>query len=77
MGSGGRPDKLIFFYTNNDLLTSTGAEQIQQEFNMLNNLFDRLGPRTNTSKMVSMLCQPWQSVRGHLAEAYSIWMTGV
>ena len=59
-----------FFYTDNRLLDYTREEQLQWEFNMLTNLFDRVGLRMDVRKTVSVVCQPCQSVGGNPAEAY-------
>ena len=45
-----------FFYADNRLLASTRAEQFQQAFNVLADILDRVGPRMNVGKMVSMVC---------------------
>ena len=44
---------------------------------MLTDLFDRVGIRINVRKMVSMVCQTYQSVGGNSDESYKIQMAGV
>ena len=66
-----------YSYSGNGPLASARAEWIHQKFNVLTNLFDRLGLRTNTGKSVIIVCQPRQSVVGYPAEAEERRMTGM
>ena len=66
-----------FFYAEDSILASTRAERIHKEFNVLKNLLDRMDLRNNVRNTVSMVCKPFQSVGGNLAETYARWMMGV
>ena len=47
-----------YFYAGDGLLASTWEKQLQRSFNVLMELFYRVGMHTNVGKMVSMVCQP-------------------
>ena len=49
---------LAYFYTDNGILAMNRANHLQQEFDNLMELFDRVGLHTNVDKIVSMYCQP-------------------
>ena len=51
---------VTFFYVDNRFLDYTREERLQQEFNMLTNLFDRVGLIMNVRKTVSVVCQTCQ-----------------
>ena len=51
-------DLVAYLYADDGLVTSTQTERLQRVFNVLTNLFDRVGLRTNMINMVSMACQP-------------------
>ena len=51
-------DLAAYFYAENGLIASTQTERLQREFAILTCLFDQVGLRTSTQKMVSMSCQP-------------------
>ena len=46
-----------YLYADYGLLTSTSLERLQQSFDTLTELFDRLVLRTNVSKTISIYCQ--------------------
>ena len=45
-----------YFYADDDLLTSTQVEQLQQAFNTLTELFNQVGLRTNIANTANMDC---------------------
>ena len=47
-----------YFYDNDGLVLLNQLKRLQREFDVLNGLFDQVGLRTNTRKMVSMKFQP-------------------
>ena len=65
-----------YFYADDGFLASTRATRLQRVFNVLTELFDRVGLRTNVGKTVSMACQPCCAIGGHSSEAYGLRMTG-
>ena len=51
-------DLAAYFYAENDLVTLTQLERLQRVFDVLNEIFDRVGLRANTRKTVGMVCHP-------------------
>ena len=45
-----------YLYADNGLIVSTRPERLQREFDVLTGIFDWVGLRTNTRKIVSMVC---------------------
>ena len=60
------------FYAGDGILASTRATRIQWVFDVLPELFDRVGLRTNAGKTVSMTCPPFHKIEGHSTEAYGL-----
>ena len=59
-----------YFYTYNGIVVSNQPERLQRAFDVLTDLFDQIGLRTNTRKMVSITCQPchmhvWMSLEAY------------
>ena len=48
---------VVYLYDNNGLIASTQLERLHRAFDILTDLFDRVGLRENTRKMVIMACQ--------------------
>ena len=46
-----------YFYADNRLVNLTQIERLQRDFELLTGLFDRVGLRKNTWKMVIISCQ--------------------
>ena len=68
-GFGGVVGHMVtFLYADDGLLASTKRSGSSRRLMCLT---------TNVGKTVMMVCQPCQSVEGHLSEAYKIRMTGV
>ena len=65
-----------YLYADDGLLVSMWATHLQQDFDTLTELFDRVGLRTNVAKMVSMACQPCRALGVHSSEGYRIQITG-
>ena len=59
-----------YFYANEKLLMSTRAARLQGVFDVLMDLFDRVGLRTNVGKIVNMVFHPCHDIGGHSIEAY-------
>ena len=49
---------LCLFYADDGLLVSTNPELLQKAFDILSNLFDRMGLHTNAKKTKAMVCLP-------------------
>ena len=48
----------IFFYANDGMIASTYLGWLQLAFDMMTELFERLGIPTNVRKTVGMVCRP-------------------
>lgn len=59
-------DKAALFYADDGLLGSTDPDWLQQAFDVLVDLFERVGLRTNTDKTKVMICMP-----GHIRDRVS------
>ena len=55
---------MAYFYSDDGLLALTQVTRLQRSFNVLGYLFERVGLRTNVSKMVSISCQPCYAIGG-------------
>jgi len=51
-------DNQAFFYADDGLIGSTDPEWLQEAFNFLTELFERVGLKTNTNKTKAMICHP-------------------
>ena len=51
-------DLVAYLYAGNGLVTSTQLERLQRVFDVITEIFDRVGLMTNTRKTVSMVYQP-------------------
>ncbi len=51
-------DKVVLFHVDDGLLASRDPEWLQQAFNVLVELFERVGLRTNSTKTKVMTCSP-------------------
>ena len=51
------------------------ATHLQQDFDTLTELFDRVGLRTNVAKTVSMACHAFRALGEHSTDTYSLSMT--
>ena len=51
-------DLVEYFYSDDVLIALTQMERLQREFDVLTNLFNRVGLQKNMAKMVGMVCQP-------------------
>ena len=75
------PDELLrtilaIFYADDAYLASRDAEELQRALDILVDLFDRVGLRTNTKKTQAMTCVPGK-IRTRLSNAsYSRWRMG-
>ena len=61
---------MAYLYVNDGLIVLTQPEKIKSEFDVLTCLFDRVGLRMNTKKMVSMSFQPCYDPGQMSSEAY-------
>ena len=66
---------MSYLYANKDLLVSKGENWLHRSFDVLAELFDRVGLCTNMGNTVSMACQPCCAIGGHSVEAYGLRMT--
>ena len=64
-----------YLYANYSLLVSKWAHWIHRDFDVLAELFDQFGVRTNVGKTGSMAFQSCCTVWGHSTESYSLRMT--
>ena len=64
------------FYADDGMLALSDPQWLQWAFTQLVGLFDRVGLNTNTSKTVSMTCQPCNITGNWLEEAYGRLMMG-
>ena len=69
-------DLTAYFYAHDGLVALTQLERRQQAFSVLIGLFDRVGLRKNTWKIVSMDCQPCHAPGRVSVETYDILTTG-
>ena len=51
-------DLVVYFYADDGILILTQPERLQRDFDVLEDLFYRFGPRKNTWKTGSMAFQP-------------------
>ena len=58
------------------MVASTNPVWLQNAFDTLTGIFDRVGLRTNVRKTVGMVCQPYRVVGVREDEAYKRRMTG-
>ena len=70
-------DLVAYFYSDNGLIASTQPERTHQALNILTGLFDKVGLRTNTEKMMSMACQTCHTPVIMSVEAYERLTTGI
>ena len=61
---------LACFYTDNGLIASRDPDFLQQAFDVLTGLFDRVGLQTNTSKTETMTFLPGAIRRCLLEDSY-------
>ena len=69
-------DLEVYFYSDDVLVASTQLERLQVAFDVLTDLFERVGLRKNTNKMACMACQPCHTPVRMLVVAYDTWATG-
>lgn len=60
--------RAAMFYADDGLLASRSASWLQQALEVLAELFERVGLRTNTTKTVAMTCVPG-FIRSHMSDA--------
>ena len=65
-----------YFYVDGSLLDSSQVVRIQNDFNVLMDLFDRSGLCKNVRNMASMPYKPCHSIGVHSTEAYDLRMMG-
>ena len=79
-GTGGLGLTIIYLaaylYAEDVLVAPTQPERLHRAFDVLTGLFDRLGLRKNTAKMIGMVCQPCHVPGGMSDEAYARRATG-
>ena len=68
--------KASLFYADDGMLASSDPQWIQWAFSQLVGLFDRVGLKTNSGKMVSMTCRPCNTTGNKSEDAYGRLMTG-
>ena len=59
-----------YFYLDDRILVPMRATRLQQAFDTLMELFNRVGLCTNVAKTVIMACQSCREIGVHLVEAY-------
>jgi hypothetical protein len=59
-------EKCVLIYADDGLLSSRNQEWVQESFNFLIGIFERVGLLTNTSKTKAMICTP-----GHISDRQS------
>ena len=65
-----------YFNADDGLLAPTRETRIQWTFDVMMELFDRVGLCNNVGKTVIMECQKFYDIGGHSMEAYGIRMMG-
>ena len=79
-GTGGLGLTIIdladYLYADDGLVASTQLERLQREFDILAGIFDWVSLRTNTAKIVGMVCQPCHATCGISEEVYGKRDTG-
>jgi len=60
-------DRAAMFYADDGLLASRSASWLQEALEVLTDLFERVGLRTNTTKTVAMTCVPG-FIRSHVSD---------
>ena len=65
-----------YFYADDGILELMRETWLQSLFDVLMELFDRVGMCTNMVKMVSMTCQPCCVIGGQYLYAYGLRMVG-
>ena len=50
-------DLVVYFYADDGILILTQPERLQRDFDVLEDLFNRVSLRKNTRKMASMACK--------------------
>ena len=66
-----------YFYAGDGLITSPQLEMLQSLFDVITDLFNRVGLCTNLHKTVSMECRPCHAPGGFSEAAYEQWVTGI
>ena len=66
----------VCFYADDSLIALPQAVWLQCSFEVLTDLFDHVGLRTNVNKTVRMVFQPCPSPGDMSVEAYTLQMTG-
>jgi hypothetical protein len=69
-------NKCVLFYADDGLLAGRKKEWVQDGFDVLIGLFERVGLRTNTGKTKAMICMPGHISGRQSDEAYERRMTG-
>ena len=64
------------FFADDGIFALTWATCLQQAFDLLMDIFDRVGLHTNVAKVLSMEFQSCCALGVHSEEAYGIHMTG-
>ena len=67
---------VVNFCSKYGILESTRETWIQWDFDVMTEMFDRIGLHTNVGNTVSMECQPCFTIGGHSTESYGLRMTG-
>jgi hypothetical protein len=62
---------LVAFYVNNGLIASRDPVWLQESFNVLIGLFERIGLFTNAAKTKAMVCIPGRIQEGYTEEEYA------
>jgi hypothetical protein len=69
-------EKCVLFYADDGLLSSRKKEWVQESFDVLIGIFERVGLRTNTTKTQAMICTPGYISSRQSDDAYKRRMTG-
>ena len=64
------------FYADNEMVSSTYPGWIQLVLNVLTEIFERVGLRTNVQKTVGMVCRTYRAAGVQAYEAYTRRITG-
>ena len=66
---------VALFYKDNGIISYPQPYHLQVEMDVLTGILDQVGVRINVTKVVCMVCQPFQMVAGNSEDKYKQQMT--
>eukprot|EP00978_Attheya_sp_CCMP212_P003779 scaffold8023_cov54-Attheya_sp.AAC.7 len=70
-------EQCVLFYADDELLSARNKDWVQDSFDILIRIFERVGLRMNISKTQAMICTPGHISGGQSTSAYQWRMTGI